>query len=89
MVRLFVRHRVDNYMAWKQAYDAFTPERAGMGVIDHAVYTAVGDDTDVTVTHDFATLSDGQAFMGSARIREVMEAAGVTGEPDVWFTNPG
>ncbi len=28
-----------------------------------------------------------KAFAGSARLKEVMEAAGVVGAPDIWFAN--
>ena len=38
MVRLFVRHTVADYGAWRKAYDAFDAQRAPMGVISHAVY---------------------------------------------------
>jgi hypothetical protein len=88
MVRLFVRHPVADFATWKQAYDDFTPERGGMGVRDHAVYQSTEDPNDVTVWHDFDSLESAHSFMGSARLKEVMEAAGVAGEPILWFTNP-
>jgi hypothetical protein len=37
MVRLFVRHPVRDYAAWRQAYDDFDQERRSMGVVGHAV----------------------------------------------------
>jgi hypothetical protein len=86
MVRLFVRHPVAKFDHWKQAYDGFNDERAGMGVRDHAVFQAVDDANDVTVWHDFEDMETAQAFMGSARLKEVMEGAGVAGEPTIWFT---
>jgi hypothetical protein len=42
----------------------------------------------VTVWHDFETLESAQAFIGSEELRAGMAEAGVTGEPQVWFTNP-
>lgn len=86
MIRLFVRHPVSDFAHWKQAYDDFNQERAGMGVMGHAVYQAVDDANDVTVWHDFESMESARAFMGSARLKEVMEKAGVAGEPTVWFT---
>ena len=85
MIRLFVRHPVASFAHWKQAYDAFDDERQGMGVVDHAVYQATGDPNDVTVFHDFQDLETAQEFVGSARLKEVMEEAGVAGEPQIWF----
>jgi hypothetical protein len=87
MATLFVRHRVANYGAWRKAYDGFDTERKGMGVTSHGVYQADGDPNDVTVYHEFATMDAAKAFAGSARLHEVMQGAGVQGQPDIWFTN--
>jgi quinol monooxygenase YgiN len=88
MIRLFVRHPVTDFAHWKRAYDDFDEERSGMGVKSHAVYQALDDANDVTVWHDFESMEAAQAFMGSARLKEVMAGAGVAGEPTVWFTQP-
>lgn len=55
MVRLFVRHSVQNYRSWREAYDSFDAERKAMGVIGDDVYQSVDDPNDVTVYHDFKT----------------------------------
>lgn len=86
MVRLFVRHPVADFSHWKKAYDDFDEERSTMGVKDHAVYQSVDNPGDVTVWHDFESMEAAQTFMGSARLKEIMEGAGVAGEPQVWFT---
>lgn len=86
MVRMFVRHEVADYAAWRTVYDSIDSARASLGVTGHAVFTAVGDPNDVTVWHDFASLEAAQSFAGSAELREAMGRAGVQGKPDVWFT---
>jgi hypothetical protein len=83
---IFIRHKVADYGAWRQQYDRFDAERRGMGVTGHGVYQLDGNPNDLTVYHDFASLAEAKAFAGSARLREVMQAAGVQGTPDVWFT---
>lgn len=85
MVRMFVRHPVEDYANWRQAYDDFDAERATMGVAGHAVYRAVDDPNDVTAWHDFANVEEAHAFAGSDRLREVMEGAGVAAPPTIWF----
>jgi hypothetical protein len=85
MVRMFVRHRVEDYPRWRGGYDAFDDERRGMGVTDDGVFCAVEDPNDVTVFHDFATGDEATAFAQSARLREVMGDAGVVGVPEIWF----
>jgi quinol monooxygenase YgiN len=87
MATLFVRHKVKDFGTWKAAYDAFNEERQTMGVKAHGVYQAEDDPNDVTVYHEFENRDAAKTFMGSARLKEVMEAAGVDGAPDIWFTD--
>ena len=87
MATLFVRQHVADYTAWRRAYDAFAPMQKKGGVIEESVYQAFDDPTDVTVTHEFATIEAAQAFAGSADLREAMQAAGLVGAPTIWFAN--
>jgi hypothetical protein len=85
MVRLFIRHDVADYDAWRQVYDEFDAPRREMGVTGAAVYQSVDDPNDVTVWHDFETVEAGRAFDSSSELREAMGRAGVQGEPQTWF----
>jgi quinol monooxygenase YgiN len=87
VIRLYARHPVTDYAAWRKAYDDFDAERAGMGVTAHAVYQSVDDPNDITVCHEFASEEQAKAFASSPRLREVMEQAGVAGEPEIWFVS--
>ena len=49
---------------------------------------AVAKPNEVTVSHDFATISKAKTFAGSRRLREVMKGAGVQGTPTIWFVKP-
>lgn len=86
MATLFVRHKVKDFGTWKSAYDDFDHDRQSMGVTGHGVYQADGDPNDVTVYHDFESMDAAKSFAASARLKEAMEAAGVVGAPDMWFT---
>ena len=85
MVRLFVRHKVADYDAWRKVYDEFDETRRPMGVTDHAVFRGVDDRNDVTVWHDFADADEARAFVSSDELRNAMQQVGVQGEPEVWF----
>ncbi len=87
MVRMFVRHPVENYTTWRKAYDDFDSERRTMGVTGNAVFQAADDPNDVTVWHDFSTLEQAQAFATSYRLKTVMTGAGVAGPPTIWYTS--
>jgi len=88
MVRLFVRHNVDDYEAWRRVYDEFDAQRRPMGVTGDAVFRSLDDPNDVTVWHDFDSDDDARAFVSSAELRDAMQQAGVQGEPQIWFVSP-
>lgn len=88
MIRLFVRHNVADYSAWRKAYDDFDPERGPLGVIGHKVFQSVDDPNDVTVWHDFESTEKAKAFASSERLRDVMQKAGVSSPPQIWFVRP-
>jgi len=85
MIRMFVRHPVRDYAAWRKAYDDFDKHRSSHGVAADAVFQSVDDPNDVTLFHDFATRQDAEAFMSSARLKSAMQDAGVAGPPTIWF----
>ncbi|MGO7697081.1 cyclase, partial [Rhizobium leguminosarum] len=62
MTTLFVRHEVSDYAAWRKIYDAFSPVQKDNGVTAQAVYRAVDNPNEITVTHEFATLEAAQTF---------------------------
>jgi hypothetical protein len=85
MVRMFVRHTVRDYGAWRRGYNAFDRKRKAMGVKRQAVFRAVSNPKDVTVWHDFASLAKAKAFVRSRQLKEAMKAAGVKSAPTIWF----
>jgi hypothetical protein len=85
MVRLFIRHNVADYQAWRQAYDDFGEQQRALGVKDEAVYQSIDNPNDVTVWHDFETAEEAKAAVGSDELKNAMQNAGVEGEPEIWF----
>lgn len=86
MVRLYIRHRVADYDAWRKTYDDFAGPQQAAGVRAEAVYQSIDDPNDVTVWHDFDDAGAARAFVGSAELRDAMGSGGVQGEPELWFT---
>ena len=85
-VRLFVRHEVNDYAAWRKAYNEFDKTRRKLGVTAQAVYSLADNPNDVTVTHDFKSLDKAKAFITSPELKTAMEKAGVKGAPQIWIT---
>jgi heme-degrading monooxygenase HmoA len=86
-VRLYVRHGVGDYAAWRAVYDDFDTQRRSMGVTGDEVFQSVDDPNDVTVWHDFDSEDSARAFASSDELREASTEAGVQGQPQVWFTS--
>src|ERR1035437_6291475 len=86
MVRMFVRHEVADYAAWRGAYDSIDHDRGGVVVTDHAVYRSVDDQNNVTAWDDRASQDQALSFASSTLLRDAMQRAGVQGQPEIWFT---
>jgi hypothetical protein len=63
---MYVRHEISDYATWRKSYDAFNAERTKMSVTGAAVYRAVDNPNDVTVTHDFKSADKAKEFASSA-----------------------
>ncbi len=87
MITMFVRHKVEDFDKWKAAYDAFDSQRQSLGVTGHSVHRSHSNENEVTVSHEFATIEDAQAFSQNPKLVEIMRDSGVVGVPDIWFTN--
>lgn len=85
MTRMFVRHEVADYDAWRAAYDSVDETRKKMGCIAQSVYHAPDNPHDITVIHDFLSLDAARAFASSSVLKETMTKAGVIKGSELWF----
>ena len=85
-VRVYVRHEVNDYAAWRKVYNEFNATRRKLGVINQAVYRTVDNGNDITVIHDFKSIEQAKAFVASPDLKAAMDKAGVKGTPQIWFT---
>ena len=85
MVRMFARHQVADYDAWRKAYDTF--DRESLGVRQHAVYRSVTDPNEITVWHDFDDRATAESFASSDDLKAAMTDAGVVSAPNIWITD--
>ena len=70
-----VRHRVDDYDAWRQVYDGFAPTQRDAGVTYQNVLRA--NDGQVVVLHWFESREAAEAFFENSELKETMQRAGV------------
>ena len=76
MATLFVRHTVSDSRLGPKPTTPLTIQKA-KAVKAEAVYQAADNPTDVTVTHEFASVKEAQAFVASEELKKAMQSAGV------------
>src|SRR2546428_14121077 len=76
-VRMYVRHEVTDYAAWRKAYDGFDAPRRKLGGTAQAGYQSAHNPNAVTVTPDFRSPDKAQSFAASAPLKSAMRKRGV------------
>lgn len=83
-VYIHVRHSVQDYARWREGFDSHAAARQAGGATDELyVLRNVDDPNDVTVILGWSDLQKARAFTKSVSLREAMQQAGVTGQPEV------
>lgn len=84
MPYLLVQHSVDDYEKWKTVFDE-KADRQAAGSRGGQIFRSADDPSLVTVLLEWDDLANARAFSGSDKLREDMQRAGVSGQPDVYF----
>ena len=85
MSYLLVRHRVEDYAKWKPLFDEHRSTRLAGGSTSELLLRNAHDPNELTVLFEWDTLEHAQQFVQSEDLRQVMQRAGVVGQPDVSF----
>jgi quinol monooxygenase YgiN len=83
MAKLIVHHKVQDFSAWRKAFDNHDPSRREFGSTGAQVFQSAGDPNDVTAIMDWPSVDAAKAFATSASLKEAMKNAGVISQPDV------
>jgi len=86
MATMFVRHAVSDYGKWKKVYDGLASVRKEKGVTGASVHRDANDPHVLTVTHQFKDVNAAKAFANSEELKSAMANAGVSGPPEIWFS---
>jgi quinol monooxygenase YgiN len=82
-VVVIITHEVKEYSAWRKGYDADESNRKQAGFKVSGVYADVKNPNMVTIVGEFPSAAAAEAFSTSPKLKEVMEKAGVVGNPEV------
>lgn len=80
---LVVRHKVQDYDAWRPVYDSLEPLREQHGCTGKRVLQLPDNANDVLITHDFPSLEQANSFASDPALGEGMQRAGVEGRPQI------
>jgi hypothetical protein len=82
---MVIQHKVRDYDAWRQVYDAHQASRTGAGATNGRVYRKAEDPNDVLVVLDIADVAKARAWTEGQDLRAAMEKAGVASKPVIYF----
>ena len=86
---LLIRHKVQDYPAWKAVFDEHEPTRRANGSQGVQLFRDADDPQEVLLLLAWDDLERARLFADSDDLREAMEQAGVTDRPDVWVLLDG
>lgn len=85
MPQILVRHKVNNYAAWKDVFDKFVDTRRASGEKSFHIMSPADDPNDLTLLFDWDTAENAKAFMESPELKNAMQKGGVAEEPQIQF----
>ncbi|MDH3492947.1 MAG: antibiotic biosynthesis monooxygenase [Acidobacteriota bacterium] len=85
MANMLIRHRVDDYDAWKKVFDEFIDTRRAAGEKSWRIWRTDDDANNLVLLFGWDTIENAKAFFASAELKATMENAGVAEPPEVYF----
>lgn len=82
-VTAVVQHHVKDYAAWREIYDGFVDVGPAGVATPVGVYRALHDPNNVLIIVGFESPADAELFSEAAYMREVMQLAGIEGQPRI------
>ena len=85
MMKLMLRHTVQDFARWKVVFDQHESARKDAGLTVEHIWRNADNPNEVIVLLDVADVQAAQLFSGSAELKEAMAEGGVMGPPDAVF----
>jgi len=83
MVFVLVKHKVADYDKWKGMFDADKDARVAAGQKSERVFRSQADPSETVLLFEWESIEKLNEFMGSDHLKQKMQEAGVTSQPDV------
>jgi hypothetical protein len=82
MAMFVINHKVKDFSAWKNVYDAHQATRNKFGIHDHFVIQSTDNGNDVTIIGE-GTAEHLRDFLDSDELKNAMHSSGVIGQPNI------
>jgi heme-degrading monooxygenase HmoA len=87
MASILVQQTVEDFAAWKKAYDSMAALRASKGALSDLVFQGADDPNKVTVILNWDSLEKAKGYAESPELKAAMQKAGVQGPPQISYLN--
>ncbi|MFC7046521.1 antibiotic biosynthesis monooxygenase [Halobacteriaceae archaeon GCM10025711] len=85
MADVLIKHTVQDFEAWKSAFDEHASTRMEYGSQGYRLFTVADDPNEVVVLFEWDDAENARRFLEESGLREVMDEAGVVGDPEIYF----
>ena len=85
MPYLLIRNKVADYSRWRPMFDEHGMVRKANGSKGARVFRSSSDSNDLIILCEWDDLNRARQFTDSDDLRQVMQKAGVSGKPDLYF----
>ena len=87
MVFVIARHKVADYVKWRQAFEGAVAMRKAGGEKSVRIFRTVDDPNNLVLFMEWDSLENCQKFMQSEDLQKDMQEAGVMEQPDINILN--
>jgi quinol monooxygenase YgiN len=87
MAHLFIKHKVADYTAWKKSFDEFAETRRAGGEKSFQIFHPENEPNNLYLMFEWDNIANAQKFLDSSELKNTMQEAGVTEEPQISFLN--
>jgi quinol monooxygenase YgiN len=85
MTNVLIKHKVNDFPAWKTAFENFAATRKAGGEQSFRVMQTADDPNDLILLFEWDSVDNARRFLNSNELKETMDKAGVAGLPEVQF----
>ena len=83
MTTVLIKHPVEDYAKWKDAFDRFIDHRKAGGEKSYHICRPIDEPTSVIILFEWDSIANAMAFLDSEELKTAMQQAGVAGPPEI------